>query len=160
MLTLTRCNNSNEDFIKLTCELDHDLNRRYGAEQAQYDAHNRLPDLATALVAALGDFPAACGCFKEIDNGTAELKRIFVKPECRGKGIAKQLVRALEGWANELGYKRMVLETGYGQPEAIGLYEALGYRRIENYGPYAGMESSVCFAKPLTENAGARDTER
>ena len=55
----------------------------------------------------------------------------------------------LEEWAAELGYTRAVLETGTSQPEAIGLYESIGYHRIDNYPPYVGVQNSVCYEKRL-----------
>jgi GNAT superfamily N-acetyltransferase len=72
---------------------------------------------------------------------------MYTLPEMRGQGVAGQVLSALEDWACELGYEKCVLETGKKQPEAIRLYEKSGYRRIQNYGQYAGVENSVCFEK-------------
>lgn len=149
MITFLRCDCDNEDFIKLTECLDADLNARNGKLQNTYDGFNRIRDISTALVAFDGDFAVGCGCFKRYDDTSVEIKRIFVLPEKRGHGIAKKLLGLLEQWAAELGYSFSVLETGKNQPEAISLYEKAGYARTENYGPYAGIENSVCFKKKL-----------
>lgn len=74
---------------------------------------------------------------------------MYTTPEGRGKGIATLVLTALETWANELHYNTCVLETGKRQPEATALYEKAGYTRIPNYGPYAGIENSLCFEKKL-----------
>jgi GNAT superfamily N-acetyltransferase len=79
----------------------------------------------------------------------AEIKRVFVKPAFRGLGISKRVMAELEIWAAEKGYTRAVLETGIHQPEAISLYEGIGYRRRDNYEPFLGLTESVCYEKPL-----------
>ena len=92
---------------------------------------------------------AGCGCFKKFDDNAVEVKRMFVKPEARGKGIAHYMLAGLEAWANEIGFDHAVLETGNNQPEAIRLYEKAGYTIIPNYGQYSGMETSICMRKKL-----------
>ena len=74
---------------------------------------------------------------------------MFVKPEFRGKGISKFVLKELESWGSQLGYSKSVLETGTKQLEAIGLYTKSGYSRIDNYGPYVNMPYSVCMQKNL-----------
>ena len=78
---------------------------------------------------------------------TMEIKRMYVVPESRGKGLATKVVRALELWTVELGHKVCILETGKRQPEAIALYKKNGYQIIPNYGQYEGIENSICFQK-------------
>ena len=74
---------------------------------------------------------------------------MYTLPGSRGKGIATAILKELENWAFELGYAKCVLETGKRQPEAIALYEKSGYKRIPNYGKYAGVENSVCYEKNI-----------
>jgi GNAT superfamily N-acetyltransferase len=74
---------------------------------------------------------------------------MYTIPGARGKNYASALLKALEQWASELSYTTAVLETGKRQPDAIALYEKNGYRRIDNYGQYAGIENSICFSKAL-----------
>lgn len=149
MLTLIRCNGADPNFVALTQALDRDLGERYGKQMDFYGAFNHSSDVEHALYAALDGDPVGCGCFKPFSEGTVEMKRVFVRPDLRGKGVARELMRALEDWARELGYRAAVLETGILQPEAIRLYEAAGYRRIPNYPPYIGVAESVCYQKTL-----------
>lgn len=76
---------------------------------------------------------------------------MFVLPEFRGQGIAGRVLRELERWAVELGFEKLILETGKAMPEAIRLYSKNGYTPIPNYGQYKNIESSVCMHKPLQE---------
>lgn len=83
------------------------------------------------------------------EDGDAELKRMYVVPEARGRGLARRLLVALEEDARRAGRVRMVLETGDKQPEAIALYTSSGYEACTKFGYYRGYESSMCFAKTL-----------
>ncbi len=80
-------------------------------------------------------------------RSAAEIKRMYVRDEERGRGIGKSVLTELERWARELGFSACVLETGLKQPEAITLYRKCGYETISNYGQYAAVENSVCMKK-------------
>lgn len=149
MISLKRDNSNNAEFRKLILLLDQDLGGRYGKEQEVYDSHNVIEFIETVVVAYYDNQPAGCGCFKKYDDNTVEIKRMFVKPEFRGKGISKLVLKELENWGAQLGYSKSVLETGKKQLEAIGLYTKYGYNLIDNYGPYVGMPNSVCMQKNL-----------
>jgi len=149
-LTLLRTNSDNADFKYLVRMLDQTLNGYYRDSQRTYDKFNVLPLLDTVLIAKIGSEPIGCGCFRPFDGNTVEIKRMFVRNEHRGMGIATSILLELERWAGELGYKKSILETGVQQLEAIRLYKKNGYFRTENFGPYVGMETSVCFAKNLS----------
>ena len=99
------------------------------------------------LVAYVGDEAVACGGLKRFDGRTAEIKRLYVRPDVRGRGIGRRLVGELERVATDVGYEVVRLDTGADQPDALGLFEALGYRRIADYNgnPYA----SYWFEKSL-----------
>lgn len=90
-----------------------------------------------------------CGGVCRFDETRAELKRMYVVPEARGRGLGRQLLVALEHEAGRLGYDGIVLETGDRQPEALGLYTSAGYERIPCYGIYATRALSLCFEKRL-----------
>ncbi len=92
-----------------------------------------------------------CGAIKEYETGTVEIKRVFVSPASRKKGIASAVLSELESWAKELKYNRCVLETHKGLPEAIAFYKKIGYQQIPNYGQYAEAANSVCFEKELVK---------
>lgn len=90
-----------------------------------------------------------CGALKEYAPGVAEIKRMFVTPSERKKGYASKILKELETWARELGYRKCILETGVKQFEAVGLYHNNNYTRIDNYPPYEKMKNSLCFQKLL-----------
>jgi GNAT superfamily N-acetyltransferase len=107
------------------------------------------PPEGVFLVGYVDGKPAACGAVCRYDERTAEVRRMYVTPDARGRGLSRRLLGALEEEARALGYKAVRLETGERQPEAIGLYSAAGYGRIPRYGPYVDDERSVCFEKRL-----------
>ncbi len=149
MLTSIRTNSDNTDFIAMVKELDADLAIRDGNEHAFYAQFNKIQSIKNVVVAYENEVPVGCGAIKEYSTDTSEVKRMFVYPEYRGKGIASYILHELENWAEELGFDRCILETGVKQPEAIALYKKTGYEIISNYGQYLNVENSVCFAKRL-----------
>ena len=151
MIKILRNNSDNKDFLELVKLLDNDLNSRYGSIQAQYKEYNKISTMDTVVIGYFNKVPAGCGCFKVLSEDTIEIKRMFVKPEFRGSGLAKSILLEIEKWAIEKGYYRAVLETGIKQPEAIKFYSNLGYLRIENYGQYIGNNNSICMSKKLNK---------
>jgi len=149
LLEYLRTTSGNPDFSKMVNALDEDLYKRNGDSQAQYEQYNQIDKIKHAIVIYAEGNPVGCGCFKRFDTETIEVKRMFVKPEMRGKKISAGLLQELENWALEEGYSKAVLETGIRQAEAQGLYTKFGYFRIENYGQYLGMEDSICYRKEL-----------
>jgi len=147
MMYLIRTDSEDPDFINLVRHLDADLAERDGAEHAFYAQFNKIDKIRYAVVAYEDEKPVGCGAIKEYAPDAMEVKRMYVTPEKRGKGIAVKILSELENWARELAYTTCVLETGQKQPEAIGLYQKHGYEVIPNYGQYAGVENSVCFKK-------------
>jgi putative acetyltransferase len=147
MFIITRENSRSTDFKYLTGLLDRGLTETYGALQATYDKFNVIEYLNTVVIARMDSTPVGCGCFKQFEKDTIEIKRMFVKTENRGSGIATKMLAELERWAMELGYSRSILETGIKQVEAIQLYTKNGYKQIGNFGQYAGIATSICFAK-------------
>jgi putative acetyltransferase len=148
-IILKRTNSSNPDFRNLTILLDKELHNQYGDLQSEYDRYNHIIDINTVVIAYRDKSAVGCGCFKQIDDTSAELKRMFVKPDERGQGIASSILTELELWAKEIGFSYSILETGDKQHEAIALYQKIGYVIIPNYGQYSGMESSICMRKEL-----------
>ena len=149
-MKLIRTDSNNPDFAELVKQLDADLAIRDGEDHAFYDQFNKLDAIKHTVVAYNeANRAVGCGAIKQFETGTMEVKRMFVPLEKRGKGIAGEILKELEIWAKELGNDKCILETGIKQPEAISLYKKSGYRFIDNYGQYAGVENSVCFAKLL-----------
>ena len=140
-----------DDARNLVRQLDEDLLRRYPGLKATHGLH--LQDLTdpdfTFLIARIDGRPVGCGALRGLERGVGEVKRMFVLPEFRGRGIARTILEALESRARELGHAALRLETGTGQPEAISLYKSAGYREIAGFGEYVGNPASVCFEKRL-----------
>lgn len=149
MIKVIRTDNQNKDFIELVAELDKELAVRDGEDAAFYQQYNINKGLDQAVVAYSDNEPLGSGAFKPYNEDTIEIKRMFVPLSKRGKGVAVHLLKELETWALELGYKYAILETGSKFPEAIRLYEKSGYYVIPNYDQYAGVDLSICFRKEL-----------
>lgn len=150
MISLTRINSDNSDFLDLVKLLDTDLAIRDGKDHSFFAQFNKLDSIKHVVVAYFDDVPAGCGAIKRYDDETMEVKRMFVKPEFRGKGIARAVLSELEKWTSELGYSFCILETGKKQPEAISLYKTSGFELIPNYGQYEKVETSVCMRKMVS----------
>ena len=134
------------DAAELIRELDCELLSRYPKQSV----HAMKPsDAAIFIVARVDGHAVGCGALRHISPDTAELKRMFVSANHRGKGISKQILSKLESTAIEFGYEKIWLETGDEQPEAIHLYESSGYHRIPRYGEYISDPYSICFEKIL-----------
>ena len=84
-----------------------------------------------------------------LDADTAEIKRMYVAPGARGRGIGWMILDSLQTEARRLGARRLVLETGERQPEAVALYTRAGFARIPAFGEYIGSPLSVCMTKTL-----------
>jgi GNAT superfamily N-acetyltransferase len=91
------------------------------------------PPAGAWLVAYSGEEPIGCGGIKRLDDSTAEVKRVYLRPAARGHGGGRALMQALEEEGRRLGYARLRLDTGDQQPEALGLFRALGYRDVPDY---------------------------
>ncbi len=151
MIKLQRTDSNNADFKLLVSQLDEDLTIRDGDDHPFYDQFNKLDSIKHTVVAYDEKNTAVgCGAIKQFEPKVMEVKRMFVPLEQRGKGIAGKILKELEIWAMELGNRKCILETGIKQPEAISLYKKSGYRFIDNYGQYKGVENSVCFEKILS----------
>jgi putative acetyltransferase len=149
MFSIARTDSENPDFRSLVTLLNAELAQRDGADHSFYDQFNKIDALRQVVVVYKNGVPVGCGAIKRYADGTAEVKRMFVPLPYRRQGIAAMALAELEGWAAESGYTGCILETGKKQPEAIKLYHKLGYRNIPNYGPYAGVDNSVCMKKKL-----------
>lgn len=149
MIHLQRTNSDNKDFQELVKVLDLELKIRDGEDHLFYAQLNKTDAIKHVIVGYDQNTPVACGALRYYSEGIMEVKRMFVPLEHRGKGIASIVLKELEIWCKELGYKKCILETGINQPEAIKLYEKNHYKRIPNYGKYENMATSVCFEKGL-----------
>jgi ribosomal protein S18 acetylase RimI-like enzyme len=124
---------------------------RYGSrDEDETPAADFTPPRGLFLLGAVGDEIVASGGWRWRAPGTVEIKRMWVRPDHRGQGVARAMLGDLERRATDAGAVRIVLNTGYLQPEAIALYESSGYRRTdERYGHYAEQDGAYFFTKVL-----------
>ena len=149
MHSIQRTTTENKDFQKLVVLLDQFLAVLDGEDHAFYAQFDKLEKINNVVICYQDNTAVGCGAFKEFDSDTVEIKRMFVHPDFRGKGIARTVLGALELWARELNYTSCVLETGKNNPNAIALYRKSGYEIIPNYDQYENIETSVCLKKHL-----------
>ena len=145
-MQLVRTNSGNPDFKKLSALFNDYLVDIDGDEKDFFATYNNV-QLDTVLVIYENSEAVGCGAFKKFDKNTAEIKRMFVHPNHRNKGIAKFILTELELWANDLGFTSFILETSPKLTSAIAMYEKTGYQLIPNYGQYIGVENSICMKK-------------
>lgn len=147
----TITNGENVHFVELCNLLDKTLDEIVGnkIDRSKFIPFNTLEDIHDVILAYDDDVPIGCVSFKRYDDDTAEVKRVFVRNEYRGKGISKQLMKMLIERAKDKGYKRMVLETGELLVASMGLYKSIGFYIIENYGRYKNISESLCMEKLL-----------
>ena len=156
-LLLVRVPFGHPDAMRLIGAVQQEYVARYGGidetplEHAMFD-----PPRGSFFVGYLGDTPVASGAWRRRDDvtalgstATAEIKRMYVAPEARGRGLARRMLAHLEATAAEAGAEVTILETGTKQPEALALYESAGYLGVPKFGFYCHAPESRCFGKRL-----------
>ena len=152
MIDVRRTDITASEAGSLIRSLNAELAARYpedGATHFRLDPQEVADGRGGFFVAALGDAPLGCGAFRLIDARTAEIKRMYVHPSERGRGVGRAILDRLEAEARALGAERLVLETGERQAEALALYERAGFARIPAFGEYVDSPLSVCMGKDL-----------
>ncbi len=136
--------------------------QRYPEEGANFfglDPSEVVPGQGSFLVATVDGRAVGCGAFRRLDTKVAEIKRMYVEPEYRGRGIARAVLARLEAEARALGISRLVLETGDRQPEALALFRSVGFVDIPCFGEYADAPLSLCLGKDLDQSSGRPSPE-
>jgi GNAT superfamily N-acetyltransferase len=139
------------DAAQLIAELDADLAVRYGSDDDPVQAHPEefeWPDGRFFVVSDRGE-PLGCAGIRRIAPGRAELKRMYVRPAARGRGLARLLLATCEDAAADLGFDELWLETGDAQPEAVALYLSAGYEPVPAFGQYQHSPRSITLGKPV-----------
>jgi GNAT superfamily N-acetyltransferase len=137
---------------QLILALNAELTERYPEEGANFfnlDADEVTEGRGGFFVAYQDGTPIGCGAVRRVEPQVAEIKRMYVAPTARGLRVGRQILEVLEAEARKLGMRRIVLETGPRQPEAIALYAHAGFSEIPLFGEYIGSKFSVCMAKDL-----------
>jgi GNAT superfamily N-acetyltransferase len=152
-LQIRRSTLASPDAIQLITALNAELSAAFPEPGAtHFSLNNEQVSVGDGafLIAYLDDAAVGCGAVRRLDSATAELKRMYVSPSERGKGIGRELVKALEREAYQLGATSVVLETGTRLVPAIKLYESMGYSRIPLFGEYlSSPNTSLCLGKSL-----------
>jgi putative acetyltransferase len=149
-VTLLRTTSANDDFRTLVSLLDRYLQVCDGDEHAFYAQYNKIDAINNVVVAYAGVEAIGCGAFKPFEENVVEIKRMYVMPGHRNKGVAAAILGELENWAAENGNSRCVLETGKRMSDAVGFYQKSGYAVRPNFGQYEGVDDSVCFEKQIS----------
>jgi putative acetyltransferase len=138
------------DAAALVEELDRDLLERYPRNNIHGVELEKLErGQGFFVVARLDGRPVGCGAVRVLEPGVGEVKRMYVRPTARRRGVAQAVLATLEATARETGMHTLRLETGTRQPEANALYEKQGYRSIPCFGEYLSDPFSVCYEKVL-----------
>jgi len=141
---------------QLIRELSADIVRRYvelGQDgSGSFSPNDVLVPRSVFLVARFEGDPVGCAALRPLDAEAAEVKRMYVAPSARRKGVGRALLAELERQAGRFGYRILRLETGNRQPEAVALYESCGYHLIPAFGKYIGNPVSICYEKAVTQN--------
>jgi putative acetyltransferase len=120
-----------------------------------FDPHLDAAPPGVFAIARVDGEGVGCGAIRPLDGTVGEVKRVFVLPGCRRMGIARRIMALLEDKGLQNGFTMLRLETGTKQPEAIALYESLGYRRIPAFGEYVSDPYSICYEKDLSVQKGS-----
>jgi GNAT superfamily N-acetyltransferase len=136
-------------------ELNAELLQTYWEDKTACHFRLDLEEVAEGrgafLIADAGGSPIGCGAVRRLDERTAELKRMYVVPSHRGRGVGRALLNALEAEARRIGVSRLLLETGVRQAAAMALYTRAGYTSVAPYGEYMDSPLSVCMGKDLAQ---------
>ncbi len=137
------------DAVRLVAAMGDELTQRYGDGGLSPAVKEEFAPPGVFLLAVVDGAPAACGGLRPGERGTAEVKRMYVAPDVRGRGVARALLRALVAHARDSGLQGLRLETGTAQPEAVGLYESEGWQPVAPFGHYRDDPRTRCYALEL-----------
>lgn len=151
-LSITTESIESGDARRLVAALDAGLSELYPPEQ-RFGPNLKSEHLGEGrgafLVARDGERAIGCGAVRLLDPTTAEVKRMYVEPDDRGRGVGSAVLISLEAAARQLGAKRLVLETGTYQDAAVSLYRRAGFTQVDCWGEYASSPTSLCFEKTI-----------
>ncbi len=150
MIVVRDASHTSPDACELMQALYDELTPLYGGAIAgAFDPIDFAAPGCAFVLAYDGTDAVGCGALRRIDDVRGEIKRMYVRPRARGHGVSRLVLRALEERACSFGYECVWLETGFKQPEAVGLYDTSGYARIPCFGAHTDDPDSVCFEKRL-----------
>jgi putative acetyltransferase len=149
-MSITRERPDTVDATSLITELEALLEPLYPAQSRHgLSVEKLLAQDVAFFVLRTDDTPACCGGIKLVGTEYGEIKRMYVRPQFRGRGFGKLMLDHLADYARTHHITLLRLETGIHQQEAIRLYEAQGFYRIPPFGPYTDDPVSLCYEKQL-----------
>ena len=152
-MTIESASPGSAEALQLMGEMWADLDALYGnSATTSYELDGMEQHGAAFVIARDGATAVGCAALRPMSNEVVEVKRMYVQPAMRRKGVAREMMRTLERMARESGFREIWLETGQPQVAAIRLYEQLGYAKIAPYGKYKDDPVSVCYAKQLASS--------
>lgn len=138
------------DAVALRARQRVEIAERYGTPDSEPGVPPSEADIVVFVVAyEHGGTAVGCGGLRNLGDGTGEIKRMYVTPPWRGSEFATRILRELEDRARARGWRRLRLETGDRQPDAVRFYTRSGYVPIPAFGAYAGVAASRCFEREL-----------
>ena len=142
------------DFITLCNQLDHSLDIAMGGfdKREKFVPFNQANTMDMVVMLYSEETPIACGAYRQYDNRTAEIKRMFVNENYRGLGYGRTILQELNRITKERHFQRLLLETGDFLTAAVALYKSMGFSVIPNYPPYEKMSESLCMELIIVEN--------
>lgn len=151
MFNISEVDKGDSDLVRLVSELDAFQSELYPAESNHCLDLSAVSDeqLRCVIVRDEGGAPAGCGALLFHEDGSAEIKRVYIRPEYRGMKLGEQIVSAIEGIASEKNSRLLQLETGIQQQPAIALYRRCGYEICDAFPPYKADPLSVFMRKEL-----------
>jgi putative acetyltransferase len=149
-LSVTLADPYSEVSSLLIRNLSQDLGQRYNDDgSGNFKPSDAQGPSGAFVIAWLQGQPVGCGALRPLEPGIGEIKRMYVEPDFRRRGVARKILEKLEAVAREKNYRLLRLETGTLQPEAISLYEVCGYYRIPYYLGPEPHPLSICYEKQL-----------
>lgn len=140
-------NAKDPQLLALDGRLDRYFDEKYGGSALWCQKHDDLAALDCRMLALFGEDAAGCGGWQRLDGQTAEIKRVFVLPEHRRKGVAWTLLRVLESDAARHGCTRAVLGAGAEEYGALAFCQSCGYHFCEGVGGFTGDKNCACMEK-------------
>ena len=138
------------DVVRMVEQVQAEYVVRYGGpDAAVVDSAEFAPPDGLFLIGLLDGVPVAMGGWRRLDETEAEIKRMYVAPSARRRGLARRVLAELERTAAAAGIARLVLNTGPAQPEAVALYEQAGYTEMAGFGHYACHADALFYGKAL-----------
>lgn len=134
---------TDESVLKLFSEHDDFMIDFLGEDKVYYTRYNESENIEKVWVVFSDNQPIGCIAYRKKEEGTGEVKRLYIKKEYRGKGISKELLKTLECYAKEQGCHTLFLDTRVTLEPAVSLYRSHGFSIVYRQGLYIQMEKEL-----------------